>query len=350
MSHEEISEVSDEEYMQAEINRLAIQNLHVIQELETLVKVPGISMLEPRDIALSALVARSHGELAALATPKPEYLNTLMQKNFPSAPPLVASSIKTEYRDLIGQTNYAHGKVAKALGSLERRFSPDRVQELDDLLARFTAFFLAFEGNETHAQFPQPGIRLTNGGDGLQSPLGQIHALSKVPEVVLEYGPGIAGIQRLQSGEITGDAATRWVMIDQNRYTSSLIDYYSRYKGASAPKVVSKNATIAEATSAIRTVRPEGNVVDLIIASMTYSAGAKELEKGIANGHHLLRPGGTMAILEPNQASGKEASARQLLPILERYFKKKPSVQERHTASPDSKGQRKQLVYTVFEK
>lgn len=255
--------------------------------IEDKLGVPNAGVLHPFDLARISGVAFAGDEIAYRLPNWKNYSQQVADQYSIKFPNLMrglpADTFRDIYADLIGKGDYGRSRVAKVLAK-----KPRQLQEQDflDLQADLADIFVqTYMRNEVNVPDTVAHIRrgFITVGDVFSFPL------PFSPEVVVEYGPGLVGLRRID--EVAD--ITHTVLIENNTFKSFALSAYSRIvTGDLDPnKIVNRADGMQTATHDMLTGGYE-NRVNIIIATSIQSAGQKELEVAIQNTYPLLANGG----------------------------------------------------------
>jgi|GEM_PF-3434072 hypothetical protein len=218
---------------------------------------------------------------------------------------------KEQFIDLLGRENYSQGKIAQAIMRLADNGNKAQV----DALRRSFAILMSCDLKLMPDFMPEPNVWF-DGNYVCLAGVEQAIDISKQPKLMLEYGPGIAGSRRIP-GEV--NQITRSILIEKNPYSAHVLKYLASLYDIEEPRLTVMNIGIGSATEELLGTDLKGQI-DVIVASMVYSAGIEELTKGIQNGKRLLRKGGKFVVLAPFEVRSGEMPGMDMLMASRREF------------------------------
>lgn len=274
--------------------------------VESMLEVPFARFVKPTHLALIGLSVFASEEFTIV---KPADLELAVQQATDAYQSIDLAKygttfpkLRDRYKALIGEEDYSKGEIAKAIRQISNTGEDYTGEKIKRTFATLMAYFL-----KCHPSFiPEPGVELDYNFlylNGIQHELD----LLKQPEIMVEYGPGISGTRRIPR-EIRQIGQT--ICIDKNAYTAQILTGLATLYNFKSPQFTVENSSIGQASEKLLNTDIAGHI-DIIVASQVYSAGSREIIRGIQNGKKLLRTGGTFAVLtrlkvEPTEMQGEE--------------------------------------------
>lgn len=139
--------------------------------------------------------------------------------------------------------------------------------------------------------------------------------LARPPEVVVDYGPGLAGrfhIERQLADIQEGRMPYAHIALSRGPFINEFLRHYwvarlrgdlQRWQSVEGALYVGREDGMAAATTELVNVQRRdfgtAEVADVVIASGIYAAGYEAVQAGITNAYQLLHPGGALLVRAP---------------------------------------------------
>jgi len=332
-------------------------------EIEQYLGVELAYLVHPQLLTLIGASVYAPNELS-LSSPN---VHTLVSKDIRNYPESTIQKsgysreqLEQKYIALVGfdpqsnQTNFSNGEIASVLRGAKEKVGEKGAQTLERMCANMMARFLKLDKSILN-RLANPGIRIDLSNPDAnnvtlfadESPFIQIPS----PDVVVEYGPGIASFKKLPH-EVKATPLT--VFIEKSVYANQLLVYGARLYGIQVENVPNKPAQLIGREDGIKSatqelIRVGADDIDLIIASGAQSAAKEELTAGVINGHRLLRKGGVF-VIRNIKGLVNEISGMEILDLLRQTFKTDPIAYNDFTAIQPTTGIRTPAFTAAFKK
>lgn len=328
----------------------ATAGLQLAAAIELNLNVHLAKLLGPDDLAASVGMAYAGDEIAyRITTDYKTHINELLSR----IPAGVFQRIKVSpeelaarYPDLIGRGNYAQGEVTQALANSRNILPPAQAEAL----MRMSAAFLARAIDLDPSLVYPPNLNLSPDGTQIFARGNLLYAIAP-PQVVVEYGPGIARAKTLEL-ELRQHPLRQSILIDRNPFTATVLSMTGTLNNldvTTGRQVVPREDGIVAATNELLRTGAGGKI-DLVMMGSVETAGEADLAIGIVNARKLLRTGGLLVIQAKSEVKPGDASGSFIYQAAERTFGEKAKVYLPYTYTDPLTCQFRVAYGAVFKK
>lgn len=220
-------------------------------------------------------------------------------------------STDPEFNKHFGTGDYAKGEFGQRMRILAESDDP-LIRQQAHTLIRASADQLAVDIVSGHFMPPPYKTVDISAASSLLKFDEQVVQLAQPPQVVVDYGPGLQGIYRINQQLI--DFADHiqpfeYHPVAKGPFINQLLKTYRHLHLQDAPQIMHDvmgrytgyEDGIAATTDQMTAIAT--NVADVVLASGIHTAGHQEIETGIKNAFTLLKPDGTLVIRAAKKAN-----------------------------------------------
>jgi len=253
--------------------------------MEQRLGVPLGRLIHPQDLALSGLAvyAAKECQTTRLGVDVLTHVRNVAGGYAPAAFQKAGATpeqLIQRYPALIGNGDYAKGEIAEALRTASSKLTPQEIEQLEREFAMLFARMVKAQPESRTTVITEPGVKIDIVRQHLNLGGRQQFPLDQSPNVVVEYGPGIAGARKIPD-EVK--QIPQNIYIEHGIYANQTLVFLAALYGLVSPRggqFIGREDGIAQA-GAVFLQMGAADQIDIVTASMVHAAGEKELTTGI---------------------------------------------------------------------